>query len=96
MGKARRLNENRRTSDSQCTGFYDVCCPVGCGRNYLGSYATDDLKQLLDPRILNGNDADFAEFPWMLAILQDKVYKCGASLIHPQVCISLIHKKCTC
>lgn len=43
-------------------------------------------------RILGANnEAEYAEFPWMLGILHNKAYRCGASLIHPQVAITAAH-----
>lgn len=47
---------------------------------------------MLTLRILGeNNEAKFSEFPWMLGILKDQVYMCGASLIHPQVAITAAH-----
>lgn len=41
------------------------------------------------------NEAQFGEFPWMIGVLeqQDKqfIYKCGGSLIHPQVVLTAAH-----
>ncbi|XP_075223308.1 phenoloxidase-activating factor 2-like [Lycorma delicatula] len=41
------------------------------------------------------NEAQFGEFPWMIGLLMDKnglfVYKCGASLLHPQVVMTAAH-----
>jgi len=42
------------------------------------------------------NEAQFGEFPWMMAILtleanQSKTYKCGGSLIHPKVVLTVFH-----
>lgn len=42
-------------------------------------------------RVLGDDETEFGEFPWMLGILQKKAYKCGASLIHPQVAITAAH-----
>ncbi|RZC37156.1 anionic trypsin-2-like, partial [Asbolus verrucosus] len=37
------------------------------------------------------NEANFAEFPWMLAVLYGDSYRCGASLIHPKVALTAAH-----
>ena len=52
-------------------------------------------------RIIGGmnNEANFGEYPWMVAILQEstindqkvKVYKCGGSLIHKRVVLTAAH-----
>lgn len=74
------------TINTRCTGDFDVCCRIECGRRYLDVRVEYDGNNVtISPRIFKGNDAEFAEFPWMLAILHEKMYKCGASLVHPQV-----------
>lgn len=39
------------------------------------------------------DDADFAEFPWVVAILDDGIGRtiCGGSLIHPKVVLTTFH-----
>lgn len=72
-----------------CNGDFDVCCQVECGRRKI-----DFISRLLrsNSKVSNdSNQANFGEFPWMLGILQDKVFKCGASLIHPQVAVTAAH-----
>jgi len=44
----------------------------------------------------SNNEAQFGEFPWMMAILklelnQSKTYLCGGSLIHPKVVLTAVH-----
>jgi len=67
---------------------------TGCGHrnaNGVGFRITGD----------NDNEAQFGEFPWMVAILREEkvddnpeklnVYQCGGSLIHPQVVLTAAH-----
>ncbi|CAH1992408.1 unnamed protein product [Acanthoscelides obtectus] len=82
---------------SRCTGDYDVCCQVECGKrrivrngvltNRMGGYVDFFATRILG----DNNEAEFAEFPWMLGLLEDKTYRCGASLIHPQVALTAAH-----
>ncbi|KRT79650.1 Trypsin, partial [Oryctes borbonicus] len=75
-----------------CTGDFDVCCQIECGRQNTGI-----ISGILRSNSSHSNEtidkdrAYFGEFPWMLGILQSNVYKCGASLIHPQVAVTAAH-----
>nr|XP_022903429.1 coagulation factor X-like [Onthophagus taurus] len=79
------------TNLDPCKGDFDVCCQVECGRrntNLPTSFQNDTWKS----RILGeNNEADFAEFPWMLGIIQRNIFLCGGSLIHPKVVITAAH-----
>lgn len=58
------------------------------GQSPIAFRIADDFNKA---RMLRGDTAQFAEFPWMLGVLQGKVYRCGASLIHPQVAVTAAH-----
>lgn len=99
--------ENGQTEAHPCPGALETCCfeqgvpqvPIpkvelreGCGfRNVDG----------VGFRITGGkdNEAQFAEFPWTVAILKEEkaldkvlnVYQCGGSLIHPSVVLTAAH-----
>lgn len=91
-----------RFGENECQDALDVCCmegkqttvpvtppptfkPTGCGfRNINGIDFTIKVN--------NQNAAEFAEFPWVLALLENNNrYFCGASLIHPQVAFTGAH-----
>lgn len=87
--------ETQEDESEECTGDFDVCCQVQCGK--LGSISNSSLiGDTLAYRIVSdganpSNAANFGEFPWMLGLLQNRAYKCGASLIHPKVAITAAH-----
>ncbi|CAH0550249.1 unnamed protein product [Brassicogethes aeneus] len=95
----KRIIRTRTSQVPTCTDDFDVCCKIECGKrrsiaeseSRLHSGRVDD--EIIGFRIMGQekNEADFGEFPWMLGVLQGKVYKCGASLIHPKVAITAAH-----
>lgn len=62
-----------------CNGDYDVCCQLECGlRRGIINYGVYSKKyeNIFGFRILgDNNEAEFAEFPWMLGILENKTYR---------------------
>lgn len=44
----------------------------------------------------NGDDAEFGEFPWTVAIMDGDRLICGGSLIHPKVVLTTFHNVAKC
>ncbi|KAJ3667049.1 hypothetical protein Zmor_002458 [Zophobas morio] len=94
-----------RIRQNDCPSYLQICCQTenvleessirvpkknGCGyRNPdgVGYHLIDNVD----------NEAQFGEFPWVTAILHKDpdyfryVYKCGGTLIHPQVVLTVAH-----
>ncbi|KAG5882125.1 hypothetical protein JTB14_016888 [Gonioctena quinquepunctata] len=91
----RMAEENSGDSTSACKNDLDVCCPLECGKRMSITSEVLVNRKFVDEvygfRILGDIEAEFAEFPWMLGILEDRTYRCGASLIHPQVAMTAAH-----
>lgn len=85
----------RSKKDAHCIEEFDICCKIRCGQRKMAVFDEEDEDEMnrmrMRPRIMGNDEAEFGEFPWMLGILRGDIYKCGASLIHPQVAVTAAH-----
>lgn len=91
----------------QCRDYLQQCCGIGGivdepiikpppSREGCGYRNPSGIGFGIEPK---NNEAAFAEFPWMVALLREErmqgkvlsVFQCGASLIHPQVVLTAAH-----
>ncbi|KAJ8961859.1 hypothetical protein NQ318_021476 [Aromia moschata] len=92
-----------RKNEGGCKNYMETCCkngdrttepltttpppikpPQGCGYrrpNGINFKVTGDKD----------HESQYAEFPWMVAVLGNGLYQCGAALIHPEAVITAAH-----
>ncbi|XP_073995906.1 phenoloxidase-activating factor 2-like isoform X2 [Rhodnius prolixus] len=98
-----------RIRADQCENYMDVCCgeplepenaikPKPHGRLGCGKRNVDGVGFRITGNV--NNEAQFGEFPWMVAVLKEdilddssklNIYQCGGSLIHEQVVLTAAH-----
>ncbi|KAI4458059.1 serine protease-related [Holotrichia oblita] len=102
-----------RENANECENFLDVCCNLPVGGVLPTTSPTPPVTPVLKPSLCgirnengldfkitgNTNEAEYGEFPWMLALLKvdfnpeiDRTqFICGASLIAPSVVLTGAH-----
>jgi len=108
------LEKSEKLVGGNCPGSTEVCCraptltpnpeiiaPIQAGSKYISTCGVRNGDGL-NVRITNfkDNEAQYGEFPWMVAVLKptpsatgkiNDVYQCGGSLIHPMVVLTAAH-----
>ncbi|XP_025207828.1 phenoloxidase-activating factor 2 [Melanaphis sacchari] len=96
-----------RFKEGPCPDYLKVCCYDPMKSSEITNLSYKEKRTTCGHRNAAGvgfritgnshNEAQFGEFPWMMAILklnpynQSKTYLCGGSLIHPQVVLTAVH-----
>jgi len=96
-----------RFKEGPCTEYLTMCCRDPMKSSETSNIPYEEKRRICGHRNPSGvgfritghynNEAQFGEFPWMVAILklhaynQSKTYLCGGSLIHPQVVLTAVH-----
>lgn len=97
-------------TEEECVDYFEQCCATGDvlsepvrtkpGSPVLKVHSECGFRNVegVGFRIIgnNDNEAEYGEFPWMVAILKEEiagdqvlnVYQCGGSLIHPGVILT--------
>ncbi|XP_060870125.1 phenoloxidase-activating factor 2-like [Metopolophium dirhodum] len=102
----RRISIDIRPNEEPCPNSLDVCCydqikPKDTPnisyyehRTFCGHWNSAGVGLGINGH--SNDDAQFGEFPWMMAILKlgannSKTHLCGGSLIHPKVVLTAAH-----
>lgn len=89
-----------RFGEDECDEFFDLCCAEENIRETPIFESPTPPSKECGIRMVNGTDfvfnykhfAEFGEFPWVLALLEDdNTPFCGATLIHPKVALTAWH-----